>query len=75
MTNESDTDYVHIAARGPRVMRDWLNRRAKFEVTDASTIIRRLLRNYIRQVDAKGWDEMAAVLVDDEKGEADGERK
>lgn len=74
MTNENDTDYVHIAARGPRIMRDWLNRRAKFELTDASTIIRRLLRNYIRQVDAKAWDEMAVLLVDDEKEAGDGER-
>lgn len=74
MTNETDTDYVHIAARGPRIMRDWLNRRAKFELTDASTIIRRLIRNYIRQVDAKEWDKMAALLVDDEKEAGDGQR-
>ena len=75
MTNENETDYVHIAARGPRIMRDWLNRHARIKMKDASTIIRELIRNYIRQVDAAAYKEIEAAMAGDDKEGSDGERK
>lgn len=67
MSNDG-TGYVYIGIRAPLVMREWLQRRARIEITDASTVVRRLIRNYMRQVDADAYKEMEALMIGEEDG-------
>jgi predicted DNA-binding protein len=59
MNDESmKKDWELFNFRAPPELLDWLKRRAKAEMTTASSLVRRLIQAYVAQVDAEALKRM-----------------
>jgi hypothetical protein len=61
---------IILHVRVPDRLKRWLERRGRVELTTASGLVRRVLREYMARVDREAYNEMSAELA--EQGEADG---
>jgi hypothetical protein len=68
MSHDPMETILHV--RVPDRLKRWLERRGRVELTTASGLVRRVLREYMARVDREAYNEMSAELA--EQGEADG---
>jgi hypothetical protein len=56
--------WAYLYLKSPRPFKDWLQKRAAKELTSVSALVRRVMRNYMMQVDRPAYDEMVEEMED-----------